>query len=367
MRPVLPPAARWLFLLLFPAAVWGATPIFDDEFYGNELNSSAWIKVSGRHNYNNEQQCYVPSADTVADGNLVITSNQASVSCATGSGYASGMVQWRSYNFTYGTIEYRAKMAGGQGAWPAIWLLGANCQAANPSDTAIAPCQWPLPGSNEIDLTEINFQDMTTVWQNVFAPSYPVSEYSCLAPVSDVSQNWHTYSFTWTPNSLTWKIDGITTCTRTEPQLIPSTPMFLMINTALGGNVGGVINNATLPQTMLVDYVRVTPADAVQSGSNGFFRDTVHNYPNPFFLGRGSTKFVVETSEGGSVDLQIFDAGEQFVTALSGSITGAGRMDLIWDGRNSKGGYVSPGLYFVRIHGQGVHDEIQFRRVVAVK
>jgi hypothetical protein len=33
--------------------------------------------------------------------------------------------------------------------------------------------------------------------------------------------------------------------------------MFLMINTAMGG-AGGTVNNATLPQTLQVDYVKVT-------------------------------------------------------------------------------------------------------------
>ena len=34
--------------------------------------------------------------------------------------------------------------------------------------------------------------------------------------------------------------------------------MVLIINTAVGGIGGGTVNNATLPQTMLVDYVKVT-------------------------------------------------------------------------------------------------------------
>jgi hypothetical protein len=34
--------------------------------------------------------------------------------------------------------------------------------------------------------------------------------------------------------------------------------MFLIINTAVGGNGGGEVDNGTLPQTMLVDYVHVT-------------------------------------------------------------------------------------------------------------
>jgi hypothetical protein len=54
-------------------------------------------------------------------------------------------------------------------------------------------------------------------------------------------------------------IDGVTTCVLTSP--IPSTPMFMIIDTAVGGDGGGQIVNSTLPQTTQVDYVRVFAND----------------------------------------------------------------------------------------------------------
>ncbi|MES1202019.1 MAG: hypothetical protein ABUS57_11295, partial [Pseudomonadota bacterium] len=46
--------------------------------------------------------------------------------------YATGGVQWRTKNFTYGTLDVRAKIpAAATQTWPAIWLIGANCQATN--------------------------------------------------------------------------------------------------------------------------------------------------------------------------------------------------------------------------------------------
>ena len=68
------------------------------------------------------------------------------------------------------------------------------------------------------------------------------------------------------------------------------------------------------------------------------------------------------------VDARIYDAGGQFVASLTGSATGPGRVELLWDGRNSQGAFVSPGLYLVRIEGSGSgKEEKQYRRVVAVK
>ena len=68
------------------------------------------------------------------------------------------------------------------------------------------------------------------------------------------------------------------------------------------------------------------------------------------------------------VDVRIYDAGGQFVTSLTQSSSGPGRVELLWDGRNSQGALVAPGLYLVRIEGSGSgKEEKQFRRVVAVK
>ena len=162
------------------------------------------------------------------------------------------MVQWTSYNFLYGTLEIRAKMAGGQGTWPTLWLLGTNCQQTNVvSPDNIPPCNWPQSGSDEIDMTEILSGNLTTVNQQIHSGS---SNPGCGAGTTDVSQNWHTYGLVWRPGSIAWTIDGATTCTITTA--VPSTPMFLMINTALGG-AGGTVVDSTLPQTLSVDYVRV--------------------------------------------------------------------------------------------------------------
>jgi beta-glucanase (GH16 family) len=73
---------------------------------------------------------------------------------------------------------------------------------------------------------------------------------------ADLSQDFHMYQLEWSAGSLVWKIDGTQTCQVTDH--VPSTPMFLLINTATGGAGGGAVDNSTLPQTMSVDYVKVT-------------------------------------------------------------------------------------------------------------
>jgi beta-glucanase (GH16 family) len=226
--------------------------VFDDEFSGTALDTNAWVAMNRPGDASNsEAQCYIPNDAAVTGGSLVITTKVDS-SCSNFI-YTSAMVQWKTFNFTYGTVEVRAKLAGGQGPWPAIWMLGANCQQTNiisPDNTP--PCSWPQPGSDEIDITEILVSNHTAVNQQIHSS---LGSPGCNAQTTDVSQNWHTYDLIWAAGSVTWQIDGQTTCTITSA--VPSHPMFLLLNTALGGG-GGSINASTLPQNSNFDYVRVT-------------------------------------------------------------------------------------------------------------
>ena len=56
--------------------------------------------------------------------------------------------------FLYGTIEVRAKVPGGVGTWPVIWMLGFEWQASQPYTANIPGHQWPNAGWCEIDIAE---------------------------------------------------------------------------------------------------------------------------------------------------------------------------------------------------------------------
>lgn len=215
---------------------------------------------------NSEQQCYKPAQDTVSAGFLSLTAIVSNVSCppygSNGSSnvnmsYASGEVD-SVLNFTFGTIEYRAKFSGGTGTWPAIWMEGFTCQPTMQGQTG-RNCNWPHPNAQEIDITEVQSGVGNQPYQNTFDSSTG-SEAECRPTVSDVTQNYHVYDFVWSTQGLTWYIDGIQTCQRLTSQnanWVPQNAMFMLMNVALGGSLGGNINNATLPQSTSIDYVRV--------------------------------------------------------------------------------------------------------------
>jgi beta-glucanase (GH16 family) len=160
---------------------------------------------------------------------------------------------WRSLNFTYGTVTVRAKMPGGQGTWPAIWLLGSNCQATNivTADTDYSACPAiHSPGYVEIDLTEC----LGNAWcQLALAQpsSFPTCGYS-------LDSNWHTFTISWTASAISVSVDGRTTgCgfSAADGYIIPSTPMFLLIQTQ---TQSGRPNDSNLPATLQVSSVTVT-------------------------------------------------------------------------------------------------------------
>lgn len=232
-----------------------ATPsgyAFQDEF--TTLDTAKWAVLDRVGDAsNNERECYKPAQAFIDTGNLIIES-KADASCAAG-GYSSAMLQWRTFSLLYGRIDVRAVNDSPGGQWPAIWLLGTDCQAgniinANPGGA----CQWPQPGSDEIDIAEWLGGNMATVNEQIHTST---SNFGCTPTTTTSAGNWHVYSIDWRPGVLKWLIDGVVRCTLTGSQ-VPSSLMFLIINQAVGG-AGGTVNPAAFPAYMGVDYVRVSP------------------------------------------------------------------------------------------------------------
>ena len=227
---------------------------FCDDFSGVPATSPSWFAMNeaGRGN-NGELECYVPAADLIQGGMLELVTSRQNVTCeGNRSSYASGEIE-SVLAFTYGTLEYRAQMAGGRGAWPAIWLLGHNCQPVKRPVTS--DCPWPQPGSDEIDATEVMNQNVTAINQQIHSS---LGNPGCSPTgISDVTKNFHVYQLVWTSNSVTWKVDGNTTCRQTSA--VPQQAMFIIINNAVGGSGGGgAVDPSSMPWHMYVDYIKLT-------------------------------------------------------------------------------------------------------------
>ena len=241
--------------------------IFYDNFAGTTL-SSAWTVISRHGEYSqDETECNVPSMVAVNNG-LTITTEAQSASCGdyftapSSWPYVTGDIQWANFNFTYGTVEIEAKFpSSNTSLWPATWMLTSSCQFTNPltGETGVTIDGYTCPnlgqsGYHEIDMTECYVSSGFCQF-HVANPSFGIGngcDYE--AGSYTVDTNWHLFTTVWTASSISQYMDGnlITTC----KQKI-STPMFLIIQTQTGG-AGGTPNNAHLPATLQVSYVKVT-------------------------------------------------------------------------------------------------------------
>jgi beta-glucanase (GH16 family) len=221
-----------------------------------------WIAFNRAGAPNEDLQCFTPRNVTVSGGSLLITTKSETASCSSFDlpyatyNYTSGFVSMRTFNFLYGTVEFRAKFGGGSrtGAWPVVWMADASCQASDPTGTD------DRCNEQEIDIAEILNSDFTHVNQEIHVDHFAHND-GCTASTTDVSQNFHVYQLIWSAGSLAFKIDGATTCTISR-SYVPSGPMYVKINNFVGG-IGGSVNNGSLPWATLVDYVKVTQGPAV--------------------------------------------------------------------------------------------------------
>lgn len=239
--------------------------IWSDEFEGEAgtpINDEFWTAEIGGHGWgNNELEYYTGRVENVSldgNGNLAINAiqeNPDNYSCHYGTcEYTSArIVTMGKMEFTYGRVEARIKIPRGQGVWPAFWMLGADFRTVG----------WP--NSGEIDILENVGHELTTVHGTVHGPGYSGgngigASYQGDTPFSD---DFHVYAIDWDPDAIRWYVDGelfniITPNDLNGRDWVFDHDFFLILNVAVGGNWPGMPDETTvMPQTMLVDYVRV--------------------------------------------------------------------------------------------------------------
>ena len=240
--------------------------VFFDDFLGSSLGPE-WQLISRHGEYTqNETECNIPQQVSVANSLLTITAAVGPATCGdfnidgsvrktpTPWPYITGDVQWKTLNFTYGTVTISGKMpAQNTSLWPAFWLLGSNCQVTNiySGDTGFGGCP-NVGGGNYTEIDMVECYGSGWCQFHIANPSFGIGN-GCDATYA-VDTNFHTFQTVWTPTSVSQYMDGVLEATCNQSL---SNPMFLIMQIQTGG-VGGTPNNAALPAGMEVDFVRVT-------------------------------------------------------------------------------------------------------------
>ena len=158
-------------------------------------------------------------------------------------------------DFLYGKFEFSAQVPGGNGTWPAIWMV--------PIDEVYGG--WPKSG--EIDIMEYVGKEPNNLYYTVHYEGANGSGHQSSGTHAIMNAPFNKFvNFTliWSPTSLEWWQDGVKklTYSYTKPTLDsrvwPFNKMFNMIlNLAYGGAWGGTPDDTKLPHKFLIDYVRV--------------------------------------------------------------------------------------------------------------
>lgn len=225
----------------------------DNRHWQHEVQSSGWV--------NHELQNYVnhtsPSGrfvTEVKDGTLRIHCFKENGKIYSGRVYAHPGSGWQ-----YGYFEARIKLPSGKGTWPAFWMMPVgNDWITNP---------WPRCG--EIDIMEEVGVVPNEVSSSIHTQDYNHTKNTQKTHAMTIARaegDYHVYALLWTADAITTYVDGQQQLAVTK-QVLGSTheqwpfhyPFYLILNLAWGGDWGGMqgVNEAALPVTMDIDYVRV--------------------------------------------------------------------------------------------------------------
>jgi beta-glucanase (GH16 family) len=240
----------------------GYSLVWADEFDSDGLPDPArWVHDTHRNRegwYNDELQYYAgPRAENavVRGGRLVITARRESLSSAAdwgGQRYTSARLMTRGrQDWTYGFFEVSARMPCGRGTWPAIWTLGSGGR-------------WPDDG--ELDILEHFGRAPERVSSAVHVKAgHAGRSVHGSAPLPTACAAFHRYQMHWTRDGVSFGVDGVAYLhfPRMEggADFWPfDRPQYLLLNLAIGGHLGGAVEDAIFPVAMEVDYVRVYQA-----------------------------------------------------------------------------------------------------------
>ena len=277
-----------------PVIPTGFTLTFEDNFdnVGGQPSSQDWTYDTGHGDHsggpgwgwgNGEQQRYESVADNVQIIDLISRDSSEAdtdgtddnvngalriVANKTGNEITSARIKSDIGEIgSHGYYEVRAKIPAESGAWPAIWLLGDVDNGTWPDVGEIDLMEWSSAlsyPSNEIS-SALHFRG--TADQQ---PSYGGTQFYNHTTLSSSVEEWHTYQVWWSPDEIRVGVDGNAENAHLVYTKRPGAtnddwpfdgPMDLIMNIAIGGNMGGAVPAGDFEYEMLVDYVRVYQGD----------------------------------------------------------------------------------------------------------
>lgn len=245
----------------FPTLMWADE--FDDE---GSFDTSKWkaqvIPPLDGGWFNGEQQHYTDRLDNayVSDGTLKIVARRERYTTQGSTRDFTSARLNSTFAFTYGRVEVRARLPAQGGTWPAIWTLGANInEVGNPFGSTYGDVGWPACG--EIDILEQRGWDKQNTiahfhWGDTQTGAYHNEGGELRVPTS--TSDFHVYALHWDERILQVYVDDQLVHAMPNDDGRPyDNPHYLLLNIAMGGNLGGSIPADFDEAVLEIDFVRV--------------------------------------------------------------------------------------------------------------
>lgn len=331
--------------------------VWADEFETDgPVNSSKWfhqtqLPASGGW-HNNEVQHYTnrTANSFVSNGTLKIVAKRENF---TSQGVTKAFTSARlnsKFAFTYGKIEFRAKLLNGVGTWPALWTLGKNINEAGAywQTQGFGTTGWPACG--EIDVmehwgTNPNFVQSATHTPSSFGGT--VNKGGQQVPTAFTE--FHTYAVEWHPKRLIFSVDGqvhyIYKPTFQNPDTWPFTAaQYLIMNIAIEPGIAPSFSQGT----MELDYVRVYQASPTSVQKTASVARSIQLFPNPV---ENELQLEVSDAFAGKLNLQILNSEGRLVRFTDAWVSeGVCRFPQL--------GTLPSGLYVLRVSAEGQDPQV---------
>ncbi|WP_397448288.1 family 16 glycosylhydrolase [Pseudomonas sp. NA-150] len=235
------------------AGHWVLNTQLSDDFNGTTLDASRWHvnDATGTDSLGRKPSLFLPDNASLANGNLNIVFRQQVVPekyLRLGyKGYSSAMVRTIARGF-YGYYESRAKPMNSAGS-SAFWLAWTGI-----ADNATEVDIFEIGGKTRNGAFDRLYNMNAHVWATPTSSEHLSNGSTWTAPWR-FADSFHVYGFDWRPDTLRWYVDGV--LVRETKNTHMFFPMQIVFDSEAMWDWFGVVNDADLPSTFSVDYVKV--------------------------------------------------------------------------------------------------------------
>lgn len=218
------------------------------------LDKADWNIETGEKWANKEKQRYVDKPD-----NLFFTEEGLTIRATYENGvYESARINTQDkFAFKYGRVDIVAKVPKGKGTWPALWMMSDDRRYGG----------WPKSG--EIDIMEHVGNELDALYLCIHTGAYnhtKQEQYFSKIKHPGLSDDFQKFSLIWREDEIVYLLNDapVTQYVKGEAGKDKSHagwpfdhPFYLIVNLAIGGNLGGPVDDDCFPQKFIIKDIRV--------------------------------------------------------------------------------------------------------------